>query len=63
MTDMDALMAAADEMAEVVVELQEALSEARMGQIVNYGDHALTAYRAAREAVTRGTPPAYATSA
>ena len=47
---LEAALAKADELAAVVYELQEALSEAREGQIVNYGEHVVSAYRQARDA-------------
>lgn len=37
---------AADELIEVILDLQEALSEARQGQTVNMGAHEISAYRA-----------------
>lgn len=75
MTDMDALMAAADALADAAAELEKQAKRAgSLGAVT--GSHwthlglaqmkvasRLTAYRAAREAVTRGTPPAFATSA
>ena len=48
---LEAALAKADALAEVVCELQWALSEAREGQIVNYGE-SLAAYREARKATT-----------
>ena len=44
---LEAKIKAADELVEVVIELQGLLSDADEGRIVNYGDSALTAYREA----------------
>lgn len=60
--DMDALMAAADALADANEASWAHDGEPTLADIARILD-ALTAYRAAREAVTRGTPPAFATSA
>lgn len=44
-----ALKEAADELAEAALELQAALSEAKEGQDVNYGESALARYREASQ--------------
>lgn len=72
--DIDALVAAADALAARLIELRNAYSSELFN---SRGDHyepgkepeivradtAHARYRAAREAITKGTPPAYATSA
>lgn len=57
--DIDALVAAADALADLVAEV---LADDRLDNFAAQED-ALTEYRAAREAVRKGTPPAFATSA
>jgi hypothetical protein len=64
MTDMDRFIEAADALKAAANQSRLALSglvSARSAE--DMLDVALTEYRAAREAITRGTPPAFATSA
>jgi hypothetical protein len=64
MTDMERLIDAADALFEVMdMPDQSDGKEGRYHYDWYRVDYTLAAYRAAREAITRGTPPAFATSA
>lgn len=64
--DIDALVAAADALAEAMIRIED-LTQHDMGmsaaeeRVIHFeAQSALTQYRAAREAVRKGTPPAFA---
>ena len=63
MTDMDRFIEAADALAQTINDVtgRTWASVVTMEEACKV-DTALTEYRAAREAITRGTPPAFATS-